>query len=209
MKQKLEPKCKQCRREGVKLFLKGDRCHTSKCAIVKRNFPPGMHGNKGGNKMTDYGLRLREKQKAKRMYNVNEAQMRGYFARAFKTKENTGSYLKQLLEQRLDNVIFRLQFAKSRSAARQLVSHGFVMVNGRRVDIASYQVCESDIIAIKENKQKKAIFKEWPAKDIMEKIPSWVSLDAEKKQAKILHTPKEEDLQLGLDMNLIIEHYSR
>lgn len=209
MKKKLEPRCKQCRREGEKLFLKGDRCFSAKCAIVKRNYAPGLHGVKGRTKLSDFGIRLREKQKVKRMYMLNEKQLQQYFDSAFGKTGDTGLTLAQMLERRLDNVIYRLKLAPSRSAARQMVSHGHFMVNGKKMNIPSYLVKVKDEISIKANKEQKGTVKDWPGPNVLADVPAWVSLDTDKKKAKILHVPADKDLSLGVDMNLIIEYYSR
>lgn len=197
----MEPKCKQSRREGMRLF--GNNYNT------KKNYPPGLHGPKGFTKQTDYGIRLREKQKAKRMYHVTERQMKRYFDRAFSMEHDTGVMLSLLLEQRLDNVVYRLGFAKTRAAARQLINHRYFTVNGKRMDIPSYQVSANDVIEVKESKKQRAIWKEWPAPNVKDEIPGWLDLDPEVKKAKVLHVPADQELHQGLDMNLIIEYYSR
>ena len=209
MARDLNPKCKQCRRAGQKLFLKGDRCNTAKCAMVKRNFPPGIHGNKGYGRLTDYGVQLREKQKAKKIYRLMEKQFKNYFFKANQSKENTENILLQLLEMRLDNVIFRAGFAKSRDFARQLISHNHFLVNGKKVNTPSYQVKINDIVSIKEKSTDSKAFAN--IKEQLKKTEpvSWLSVDPSKLEAKIVDKPSLEETKGEFDPKLIIEFYSR
>jgi small subunit ribosomal protein S4 len=208
MARNLNPKCKQCRREGVKLFLKGDRCSTPKCAMVKRNFPPGVHGSKGYPRTTSYGLELREKQKAKKIYRLLEAQFKNYFAKAIKSKGNTEEVLFQLLEMRLDNIIYRAGFAKSRDLARQLTNHKHFIVNGKRVDICSYQTRVGDIIGIKENSKNSKVFSNIKEQMKNQEKISWLSIDPEKLEIKVVDKPKLAELK-EFNPKLIVEFYSK
>jgi len=204
------PVCKICRREGEKLFLKGDRCHTEKCSFEKRSYPPGEHGKSNlRKKQSDYGLHLREKQKVKKMYILMEKQFRNYYKKADKKKGMTGFLMLQYLERRLDNVIFRLNFAPSRKAARQLVNHGHFTVNGRSVKIPSYVVDEEDVIEIKEHKRKKKIFK--VAMEVAKQNPlvEWLEVDPDKFQGKVVRLPEREDMPQNIEENLIVEYYSK
>jgi len=200
--------CKLCRREGVKLFLKGTRCTTDKCALARRAYAPGQHGQKR-KKLSGYGLQLREKQKAKRIYGILERQFRHYFHIAESSKGVTGEVLLQLLERRLDNVIFRLTFATSRQAARQIVRHGFVLVNKRKVNIPSFSVKEEDVIEIKpKDKLKKKI------KDNIELtkergIPSWLEADTAKLTGRVNRLPIKTDVGDVIQESLIVELYSK
>ena len=209
MARNTEPKCKQCRREGEKLYLKGDKCLGPKCPVTRRPFPPGQHGPTARIKLTPYGVQLREKQKAKRVYGLMETQFYNYFAKAARIKGNTGTFLKQYLEMRLDNVVFRLGFARSRAQARQQVGHAMYTVNGKRVDIPSYQLRPGDVIAVKANKAAKGPFKE--VKDRLAKVqpPGWLSLDAQNITGKVINRPTEEELDKSFDSKLIVEFYSR
>ncbi|MDD5341174.1 MAG: 30S ribosomal protein S4 [Patescibacteria group bacterium] len=208
MARNLNPKCKQCRREGVKLFLKGDRCSTPKCAMVKRNFPPGVHGGKGYPRSTSYGLELREKQKAKRIYRILEAQFSKYFVQATKSKGNTEEVMFQLLEMRFDNVVYRAGLAKSRDLARQLISHKHFTINGKRVNIPSYKVKVGDVIGIKENSKSSKVFDS--IKEQIKKIEgvSWLSIDPEKLEIKVVDKPKLAELK-EFNPKLIVEFYSK
>lgn len=205
-----EAKCRLCRREGMKLFLKGDRCFRDTCAVEKRNFPPGQHGRNHRPKTVGYGVQLREKQKVKRIYRVLENQFANYFETAEKMKGITGETLLILLERRLDNVIFRLGLAPSRDQARQLVTHGHVLVNGKKLDIASAQIKAGDVITLIERTRKN--------KQVLDSIgtiggrggvPAWLSLDAEGLKGTILALPKREDVQMPIDEQLIVELYSK
>ena len=195
------------RRLGEKLFLKGDRCISTKCALIKKNYAPGIHGAKQqrGAKLSEYGKQLREKQKAKRIYGILEKQFKNYFQKAAKKKKETGELLLKVLEMRLDNVIYRAGLAKSRNKARQLVTHGHFLVNNKKVNIPSYEVRINDIIKIK--KQNKKL--EEDKKSKKDEIPLWLYFDAKENTIKILNIPKKEDLPQNIDTRLIIEHYSR
>ena len=198
--------CRLCRREGQKLFLKGERCYSTKCAIEKRNFPPGQHGQ-GRKKVSDYGLQLREKQKAKRFYGLQETQFRNLFDKAARKKGITGENLLILLESRLDNVVFRLGFASSRKEARQLVTHGHFTVNGKKVDIPSYEISAGDVIKVKEKSTNSPKFKE--IKDMAITVPSWMTVDVEKLEGKVLALPTREDIDTPVAEHLIVELYSK
>ena len=203
------PVCRLCRREGMKLFLKGERCYTEKCAIEKRNMPPGQHGKLRKAKIVGYGLQLREKQKVKRIYGVLENQFRRYFEMADRTRGITGETLLQLLERRMDNVIYRLGLATSRAQARQLVRHGHVAVNGRKVSIPSYRVSKGQVISIKErsrtNEQVKSSVETARARG----VPSWLDLTAESFSGRVVELPKREDIKLPIQEQLIVELYSK
>ncbi|MCP4164617.1 MAG: 30S ribosomal protein S4 [Chloroflexi bacterium] len=202
--------CKQCRREGMKLFLKGERCYTQKCAIEKRNQPPGVHGNRRmRRKVSDYGRQLREKQKVRRVYGVYERQFRRYFRQALKIKGLTGATLLQLLEQRLDNVVFRMGFSSSRAQARQLVTHGHITVNGRKVDIASYSVRPGDEVGIYETSRSSAYFKDRVEQMGRHTAPKWVSVDAATLAGQVTGLPSREDIDIPINEQLIVEYYSR
>jgi len=209
MGRNLDPKCKQCRREGTKLFLKGERCFSPKCAMIKRNYPPGLHGVKRQRRPSGYGLQLREKQKAKRAYRLLEKQFRNYYEKAATKKGDTGEILLQLLETRLDNVVFRSGLAKSRDQARQLISHGFFSVKGKPVNIPSYQVKVNEQIEVKENKSGKKYFEEIKKGLAKVQIPKWLHLDKEKLTVKIVNLPMDDDLPKDIDPYLIVEFYSR
>ena len=200
------PKCRLCRREGIKLMLKGGRCETAKCAMERqwRNFPPGMHNWRRG-RGSEYSLRLREKQKVKRYYGVFEKQFMKYFHEAERGKGNTGEALLSLLERRLDNVIYKLGMAPSRSAARQSVSHGHVHVNGRRVNIASYLVKVSDRIAVKESERSKKLFRERLEELGEPHIQNWLKLDMVKLEAEVVAMPSRDDVTIPVEENLIVE----
>ncbi len=209
MANNIEPKCKQCRREGEKLFLKGDRCYTSKCPIVSRNYPPGLHGPKGRPRLTDYGVQLRTKQKAKRYYGLLERQFRKYYEESANKKGETALNLLQMLESRLDNVVYRAGFAKSRKLARQLVSHGHFLVNGEKVNIPSYQVSKGDLIEIAESSKKDKYF-EIRLIDLEKyEVPNWVSMDPKELKARYLDYPTIEQVAPIFDLKYIVEFYSR
>lgn len=209
MARNLEPKCRKCRRMGEKLFLKGERCNSPKCAIVKRKYPPGMHGVKGKRKkVSEYGIQLREKQKAKQIYGILERQFKTYFKKATRKKGDTGLYLLQLLESRLDNAICRSGLISSRELARQMITHGHIIVNGKKVSIPSYQVSTNDIIKIKENSSFLKRIKELPT-DKKKEIPGWMFFDDKNLEIKILNSPTTEDLPKDINSQLVIEFYSR
>lgn len=204
--------CKLCRREGQKLFLKGERCVSPKCAIERRPYPPGMHGKKGTfrRKVSDYGMQLREKQKARRIYGVMERQFSRYFEEANRTTGMTGVNLLAMLEKRLDNVIYRLGFADSRAQARQLVRHGHIEVNGRKTDIPSFQVSDGDVISVRETARSKTYFKE--RAQFMQgtvKVPAWLRLNAVNLSGTVVGSPTREDIEIPLNEQLIVEYYSR
>lgn len=199
--------CRQCRREGMKLFLKGDRCYTDKCAIVKRNYAPGQHGQ-GRKKISDHGIQLREKQKVKRIYGVLETQFRNLYERAEKMQGKTGENLLTLLERRLDNVVYRMGLAASRKEARQLVGHGHFLVNGKKVDIASVTVKAGDVIEVKERSKSSAKFK--ALVEANSKVaPKWLEANLESMSAKVVSLPSREDIDLEIAEHLIIELYSK
>ena len=198
--------CRLCRREGQKLFLKGDRCYSSKCAIDRRGYAPGQHGQ-GRSKISDYGLQLREKQKAKRFYGLQETQFRNLFDKATRKSGITGENLLILLETRLDNVVFRLGFASSRKEARQLVNHGHFQVNGKKVNIPSYTVKPGDVIKVKEKSTNSPKFKE--VKEMSITVPSWVTVDVEKLEGKILSVPTRAEIDTPVAEHLIVELYSK
>ena len=201
-----EANCKLCRREGQKLFLKGERCYSSKCAIERRNYAPGQHGQ-ARKKQSEYGLQLREKQKAKRFYGMQETQFRNLFEKAAKKPGMTGENLLVLLETRLDNVVFRLGFASSRKEARQLVTHGHFTVNGKKADIPSMEVKAGDVIKVKEKSQSSPKFKE--VKEMSITVPSWLSVDVEKLEGKVITLPRREDIDTPIAEHLIVELYSK
>ena len=204
-----DPVCRLCRREGMKLFLKGSKCFSDKCPIEKRNFAPGQHGKDRKAKIVGYGLQLREKQKAKRIYFTLEGQFRNYFEKAARTQGVTGELLLQQLERRLDNVIFRLGFAQSRRQARQLVRHGHVAVNNRKVNIPSYEVSAGEEIAIREKSKKLVILemaKEFASHGTQ---PTWLEVNRDAYTGRVLSLPKREDIQLPVNEQLIVELYSK
>ena len=198
--------CKLCRREGQKLFLKGERCYSSKCAIERRNYAPGQHGQ-ARKKQSEYGTQLREKQKAKRFYGVQETQFRNLYAKAEKQHGKTGENLMILLETRLDNVVFRLGFASSRKEARQLVTHGHFTVNGKKADIPSMEVKAGDVIAVKEKSQSSPKFKE--VKEMAITVPAWMTVDVEKLEGKVIAVPRREEIDTPIAEHLIVELYSK
>jgi len=202
------PVCRLCRREGMKLFLKGDRCYTGKCAIDRRAYAPGQHGQSRGKKPTEYGIQLREKQKVRRIYGVQEKQFRSYYDKANRQKGIVGENLLRLLERRLDNVVFQLGFATSRPEARQLVRHGHFTVNGRRVDIPSFLVRVGDIVGVKEASKSSPRLKEILS-SLDRTPPKWMSLDANAATGTIIALPDREDIQLPIQEHLIVEKYSR
>jgi len=208
---KISSKCKLCRREGVKLFLKGERCKSAKCAMVKKNYKPGVHGpKKAMTKMSAYGKQLREKQKAKRVYGMLEKQFKTLSKKAMKDKKDSGKKLLSLLEKRFDNVIFRLKLAPSRISARQLISHSQFTINGRTVNIASFTVKIGDKIAVKDIKSKSKYWEKIKESIKNEKdIPTWLALDNKNLTAQITAEPDVEDIANFIDSSLIIEFYSR
>lgn len=201
--------CRLCRRDGVKLFLKGSRCFSEKCAIDKRNFPPGQHGQARAKKIVGYGLQLREKQKAKRIYFTLESQFRSYYEKASNRTGVTGELLLQQLERRLDNVAYRIGYAVSRRQARQVVRHGHVSVNGKKVNIPSFQVKIGDVVEIREKSKKLAILESSGqfAAGLMQ--PSWLQIDRQALTGKVIALPKREEIQLPVNEQLIVELYSK
>jgi len=206
---KIEAKCKLCRRAGEKLFLKGERCHSSKCAMVKRNYPPGVHGQKRTTRLSSYGIHLREKQKVRYMYGLTETQLRNYMKKALRRKGNTGTILLQQLESRLDNVVFKLGFATSRAQARRIVNHGHIEVNGKKVNIPSYQVRKNDVISVREKSLKNKHFSQVLKTIEKHEAPSWLSLSKKDLKGKVLHLPADEDLKLGIETQLLVEFYAK
>ncbi len=204
-----DPVCRLCRREGIKLFLKGAKCFSDKCPIEKRNFAPGQHGKDRKTKIVGYGLQLREKQKAKRIYFTQEGQFRNYFEKAARAPGVTGELLLQQLERRLDNVVFRLGFGTARRQARQLVRHGHVAVNGRKVNIPSFQVSVGDEITIKESSRKLAVLEAAKEFSSHQNSPSWLEIDRDNFRGKVLSLPKREDIQQPVNEQLIVELYSK
>jgi len=204
-------KCKLCRREGEKLFLKGDRCYSPKCAFERRSYAPGMHGRRRSfrRKTSDYGVQLREKQKARRIYGVLERQFRRYFKMAVKHKGLTGANLLQTLELRLDNVVYRFGFATSRDQARQLVLHGHFELNGRRARTPSLLVKANDVIAVRERSRKMTYFKDLQSALEHVTTPEWLSLDVENMQGHVRSLPSREQIDVPIREQLIVEYYSR
>ena len=201
------PVCRLCRREGMKLFLKGERCYTEKCAIEKRNFPPGQHGKTRKAKLVGYGVQLREKQKVKRIYGVLEDQFRRYFEMAERTRGITGETLLQLLERRLDNVIYRLGLATSRPQARQLVRHGHFLINGKKVDIPSYSLRAGDVVTVKAASEKNATIVHAMEEVKGRGVPAWLTFDGA--SGKVMSLPTREQINLPVQEQLIVELYSK
>ena len=203
------PVCRLCRREGTKLFLKGTKCLSDRCPIEKRNFPPGMHGKDRKAKIVGYGLQLHEKQKAKRMYFTLEGQFREYYEKANRATGVTGELLIQQLERRLDNVAYRLGFAISRRQARQVVRHGHVTINGKKVNIPSYQVQVGDEIAIRESARKLLIVEQGAQYAAQNPVPSWLEANFDTFTGRVLSLPKRKDVNLPINEQLIVELYSK
>ena len=203
------PVCRLCRREGMKLFLKGERCYTEKCAIEKRNMPPGQHGKSRKAKMVGYGIQLREKQKVKRVYGVLENQFRRYFESAARHRGVTGVMLLQALETRLDNVVYRLGFATSRPQARQLVRHGHFLINGKKVDIPSYAVKMGDEVRVREASAKSAVVAHAIDEVKGRGVPEWLQVDAANTLGRVLSIPTREQINLPVQEQLIVELYSK
>ena len=201
------PSCRLCRREGQKLFLKGERCYSGKCAMEKRAYAPGQHGHDRRVKLSNYGLQLREKQKAKRFYGLQETQFRNLFEKASKKKGQTGENLLIMLESRLDNVVFRMGFASSRKEARQLVLHNHFTVNGEKQTIPSMLLKAGDVVKVKEKSTSSPKFKE--IRDMQISTPSWISVDTDKLEGKVLVLPKREDIDTPIAEHLIVELYSK
>jgi small subunit ribosomal protein S4 len=203
--------CKLCRREGEKLFLKGERCLSPKCALERRPYPPGLHGRQAQfqRKVSDYGLQLRAKQKARRVYGIMERQFRRYFREAERRRGLTGTNLLILLETRLDNVVYRLGLALSRPQARQLVRHGHFEVNGRRVNIPSYLVQPGDVVAVRRNSQDMIGFRDIALDLEHRSVPEWLSRDDETLSGRVMALPTREDIDVTINEQLIVEYYSR
>ena len=203
-----DEQCRICRREGQKLFLKGSRCYSDKCRISRRNYAPGQHGQKRA-KLSEYGTQLREKQKTKSYYGVGEKQFRGYFQMASNKKGVTGDNLLQILESRLDNVVYRLGFGASRAQARQLVNHGQFEVNGKKVDIPSYLVKAGDVITVRENKKENATIKANVEANAARPVPAWLELNNETLSGKVVRLASREDVDIPVEEHLIVELYSK
>jgi small subunit ribosomal protein S4 len=201
--------CRQCRREGEKLFLKGDRCYSEKCAVEKRAYVPGQHGQGRRSKPTEYGIQLREKQKTKRIYGLMEKQFRNYFRKADRQQGITGANLLILLERRFDNVVYRLGFAASRKEARQLVNHGHFTINGKRADIPSMLLREDDVVQVKEGSRNSAKFQEIKEQAAYKTPPEWLSVDVDNLIGKVLAKPTREQIDTAVNEQLIVELYSR
>jgi len=201
--------CRFCRRENLKLYLKGDRCYSDKCAFDRRSYPPGQHGQRRSGKISDYGLQLREKQKVKRSYCLSESQFKLTFEKADRKKGITGINLLLSLEQRLDNAVFRLGFSNSRPQARQLVRHGHFLVNGKKVDIPSYQVKAGDVIELREKSRSMQVFTDSLEAVVRRSMPQWLDLEKDKFKGTIRSVPAREDITMPIQENQIVELYSR
>jgi small subunit ribosomal protein S4 len=201
--------CRLCRREGLKLFLKGDRCYSEKCAFERRGYAPGQHGQSHKKQTSDYGVQLREKQKLKRMYRLLEKQFRGYFEKADQLKGITGTNLLVLLERRMDNMVFRMGFSNSRDEARQLVTHGHFLVNSKPVNIPSYLLKAGDVITVKEGSRKITRILEAMETVTRRGVPQWLALDKENFNASIKMLPVREDLTMPVQEQLVVELYSK
>jgi len=200
--------CRQCRREGLKLFLKGERCYTDKCAIERRNYPPGVHGQ-GRHKFSEYALQLREKQKVKRMYGLMEGQFRRYFQMAARSKGVTGVILLQYLERRLDNMVYRMGFATSRAEARQMVRHGHIQVNGRKVNIPSALLDVGDVVSVREKSRSITRIEAALAQAVHRGAPDWLEVNPEAFSARVKVLPQREELTMPINEQLIVELYSK
>jgi small subunit ribosomal protein S4 len=205
----MDSKCKKCRRAGQKLFLKGERCLSQKCAVIRKPYIPGVHGKARRRRISEYGQQLAEKQKIRHIYGVSEQQFKNYFKEIVGQKGNREELLVQKLENRLDNVVFRLGWTSSRSTARQVVSHGHILVNGHKVDIPSYQVKKGDVIKIRERSKKLILFQD--LKTILKKheVAKWLSLDNQKIEGKVKGQPGIEDLDKIGELSMVIEYYSK
>ena len=203
-----ESVCKQCRREGQKLFLKGQRCYTDKCAVGRRAYAPGQHGQ-GRHKTSEYGLQMRAKQMTKRFYGVLESQFRKYYAMAEKKQGKTGEEMLVLLERRLDNVVYRLGWANSRPEARQLVTHGHIAVNGKRVDIPSYLTSADEVISVMEKSRKSEKIKSVFEANASRPVPKWLEENRDAFEGKVVVLPTREEIDLPVDETLIVEYYSK
>ena len=203
-----DEQCRRCRREGQKLFLKGSRCYSDKCSVSRRNYAPGQHGQKKA-KLSEYGTQLREKQKTKSFYGVGERQFRKYFEMASNKKGITGENLLQILESRLDNVVYQLGYGSSRPQARQLVNHGHFDVNGKKVDVCSYLVKPGDVISVRENKKDTAIIKMNVEANSARPVPAWLERDFANLSGKVVRLAAREDIDLAVEEHLIVELYSK
>ncbi|MFH1071456.1 MAG: 30S ribosomal protein S4 [Candidatus Glassbacteria bacterium] len=206
-----EASCKQCRREGIKLFLKGERCYTDKCAIERRNFVPGQHGRVASRrrKASDYNVQLREKQKVKRIYGILEKQFHNYYEKATRQSGVTGENLLRLLESRLDNIIYRLGFAPSRKSARQLVKHCHIQINGKTVDVPSYQVAPGELIAVREPSHSLGLVLSTIERRGKQEVLPWLSVDYKTQTGKMLEVPTRENIPITIQEQLIVELYSK
>lgn len=209
MARNLDAKCRQCRREGEKLFLKGEKCYTDKCAVDRRSYAPGQHGQKSGSRLSDYGKQLREKQKTRRMYGLLEGQFRRTYAEASRSRGVTGERLLQLLETRLDNITYRMGFGASRSEARQVVRHNAILVNGRRVNIPSYQVRAGDVVEITDKAKAQLRIKAAAEATESRGIPEWLEVDAKALKGTLKSLPARSDLPATVNESMIIELYSK
>lgn len=208
MARDLGPKCRVCRREGMKLFLKGQRCFTEKCAVSRRDYPPGVHAQKRA-KVTEYGVRLREKQKLKRIYGVHERKFKLYFREAERLKGNTGENLMMLLERRLDNVVLASGFALSRNHARQMINHGHFRVNGRKVDVCSYQVRPGDLVTPSQREEVRKVVGQAVDVNKSQTVPAWIEVSADTMTSRIVGIPRREDVPHPIQEQLIIELCSK
>ncbi len=209
MARNLDPKCRQCRREGEKLFLKGEKCFTDKCAIERRSYAPGQHGQKSGARLSDYGKQLREKQKTRRIYGLLEGQFRRAYAEASRSKGVTGERLLQLLETRLDNIAYRMGFGASRSEARQVVRHNAILVNGKRVNIPSYQVRPGDVVEVASKAKAHLRLKASAEAAESRGVPEWLEVDAKALKGTFKTLPTRTDMPSSVNESLIIELYSK
>lgn len=209
MARDLNAKCKYCRREGTKLFLKGERCYTSKCALTRRNYAPGVHGPKKQTRLTDFGKQLREKQKLKRTYGILESQLGIYFAKSSRKKGDTSQTLLQHLEMRLDNVVYRLGFVNSRALARQLVTHGHFLVDGKHVTIPSYTLCVGEVVSLKAKSLAIPVFINLQKNMQKNETPSWLSVDPMKMSGTIVEVPNHSSMKHPFDIKVVVEFYSR
>ena len=212
MARSIDAKCRKCRRAKEKLFLKGDRCTTPKCGMVRRAYAPGVHGKKatGGGNQSEYGLQLSVKQKIKRMYGILEKQFRKHFREVKNKKGVIGDLLLERLERRLDNTVYRIGLASSRAQARQLVNHGLISVNGKKVTIPSYEISVGNTIAINPNKKEKNYFKNIePVMKNKKDFPKWIAFDPASMEAKIIGSPTKDDVGINVDAQLVVEYYSR
>ena len=209
MARNLDPKCRQCRREGEKLFLKAEKCFTEKCAIEKRNYPPGQHGQRRSSRLSDYGVQLREKQKLRRIYGVLEKQFRSYYAEADRKKGITGENLLQMLESRLDNVAYKMGLGGSRTEARQIVRHNSILVNGKRVNIPSFQVQPGDSISVADQSKDQLRIKSALEAADERGLPEWLEVDVKKLTGIFKNRPERDDLPSTINESLVVELYSK